>query len=60
MTGQRAQDTARCAEDGCDRPAAIRVHVPWDDDRDVCLPHGRALGQQRGVVAVPLDDTVWE
>ena len=45
-----------CAEEGCERPAAIRVYVPWEEDRDVCLPHGRAIAAQEGVVGEPLDD----
>lgn len=50
-----------CAEEGCDRPAGVRLHIPWADDRDVCLAHGRSLAQQRGVVAEPLEDgdTEW-
>ncbi|MFB6108096.1 MAG: hypothetical protein ABEJ82_04535 [Haloplanus sp.] len=44
-----------CAEPGCDRPAAVRVYVPWGEDRNVCLAHGRALAAQDGVVAEPLD-----
>ena len=35
--------------------AAVRLHVPWDADRDVCLAHARAMVQQDGVVAEPLD-----
>lgn len=49
-----------CAEDGCDRPAAVRLHVPWTENRDVCTAHARALVQQDGVVAEPLDDAVDE
>ncbi len=45
-----------CAEEDCDRPAAVRLFVPWADDRDVCTAHGRALVQQPGVVAMPLED----
>lgn len=46
---------ADCAEAGCDRPAAVRLHVPWADDREVCAAHARALAQRDGVVAEPLD-----
>lgn len=43
-----------CAEDDCDLPAAVRVHVPWAEARDVCTAHARALVQRDGVVANPL------
>lgn len=45
----------RCAESGCDRPAAVRVHVPWAADRDVCAAHARTIASKDGVVAEPLD-----
>ena len=45
-----------CAEDGCSERAAVVVYVPWDEDRAVCTAHGRAIVQQEGVVAEPLDD----
>jgi hypothetical protein len=48
-------DPDRCAEPDCERPATVRVHVPWEADRDVCTAHGRALSAQDGVVAVALD-----
>lgn len=44
-----------CAEPGCTRPAAVRLHIPWAAERDVCTAHARALVQQDGVVAEPLD-----
>lgn len=44
-----------CSEEGCENPAAVRLYVPWDDDRVVCTAHGRALVQQDGVVAEPLE-----
>lgn len=47
---------ARCAEDGCDRHAAVRVHVPWAADREVCAAHARSIASKDGVVAEPLDD----
>ncbi|MFC7046191.1 hypothetical protein ACFQH6_12900 [Halobacteriaceae archaeon GCM10025711] len=52
----------RCSEEGCDRPAAVRLHVPWAEDRDVCTAHARALVQQDGVVATPLEgaEDDWE
>ena len=45
-----------CAEDGCDRPGVVELHVPWDENRIVCAPHARILGQRDGVVADPLSD----
>lgn len=45
-----------CAEADCDEPAAVRLHIPWDANRDVCVGHARVLVQQAGVVAEPLDD----
>lgn len=45
-----------CAEEGCDRPAAVRLHIPWDENREVCTAHARALAQQDGIVAEPLSD----
>lgn len=51
---------ATCTEEGCDEPAAVRLHVPWADNRLVCAPHARVLVQQEGVVAEPiLDDDLW-
>lgn len=45
----------QCSEPGCEEPAGVRLHIPWEEDRVVCPAHGRSLAQQRGVVAVPLD-----
>lgn len=44
-----------CEEDGCDNPAAVRLHIPWTENREVCTAHARVLVQQDGVVAEPLD-----
>ena len=46
-----------CAEDDCDRPAAVELHIPWTDNRLVCAAHARVLGRQDGVVADPLPDS---
>ncbi|ELY55204.1 hypothetical protein C491_15842 [Natronococcus amylolyticus DSM 10524] len=46
-----------CAENGCDRPACVELHIPWDENRVVCAPHARVLGRQDGVVADPLPDS---
>ncbi|WP_435063900.1 hypothetical protein [Halobaculum sp. EA56] len=43
-----------CAEEGCAGEAAVRLHVPWAADRDVCVAHARTLVQRDGVVAEPL------
>jgi hypothetical protein len=45
-----------CTEVECDRTAAVRLHIPWAENRVVCAAHGRALGQQDGVVVEPLPD----
>lgn len=50
-------DHGQCTEQGCDRAAAIRLHIPWDADRNVCLAHGRARAMTDGIVARPLSDT---
>ena len=46
-----------CTEEGCDRPAAVELHIPWTDNRLVCAAHARVLGRQDGVVADPLPDS---
>ena len=45
----------RCSESGCDREAAVRVHVPWGTDREVCAAHARTIAAEDGVVAEPLE-----
>jgi len=44
-----------CAEEGCERAAAIRLHIPWAGEREVCAAHARVIAQQDGVVAEPLE-----
>lgn len=44
-----------CAEDGCSNPAAVRLHVPWAENREVCAAHARVLARRDGVVADPLE-----
>lgn len=44
-----------CAEPECHREAAVRLHVPWEENRDVCPACGRSLCQQEGVVAEPIE-----
>lgn len=45
-----------CAEEGCEREAAVRLHVPWAENREVCTAHARGPARQDGVVAEPLED----
>ena len=45
-----------CAEEDCERPAAVRLHIPWAENREVCTAHARVLVQQDGIVAEPLED----
>ncbi|MFC7215772.1 hypothetical protein ACFQO4_17015 [Saliphagus sp. GCM10025334] len=47
----------RCREDGCERDAAVELHIPWAENRVVCAPHARVLGRQDGVVADPFPDS---
>lgn len=49
----------QCSEDDCSSPAAVRLHVPWAENRDVCPSHARVYAQKDGVVAEPLDDAEW-
>ncbi len=46
-----------CSEDECDQIAAVVLHIPWDDNRIVCAPHARVLGQEDGIVTDPLPDS---
>jgi hypothetical protein len=46
----------QCAEGDCENSAAVRLHIPWTENRDVCTAHARVLVQKDGVVATPLDD----
>jgi hypothetical protein len=49
-----------CAVEGCREPATVRLHIPWDDNREVCAAHARGRVQQDGVVAEPIgDDEQW-
>lgn len=50
---------AECAEEGCERTAAVELHVPWADNREVCSAHARVAVRQDGVVADPLEDGEW-
>jgi len=50
---------SQCAEDDCERAAAVELHVPWAENRLVCPPHARVAVRQDGVVADPIDDRNW-
>jgi hypothetical protein len=50
---------AECAEEDCDREAAVELHLPWAENRLVCAAHARVLGRQDGVVADPLAGADW-
>lgn len=45
-----------CAEEGCEEPGTVELHVPWAENRLVCAGHARVLGRQEGVVADPDPD----
>lgn len=57
---ERERGPATCDESGCGRPAAVRLHIPWDDDRTVCTAHARVLARPDGVVAEPIEGAEWE
>jgi hypothetical protein len=52
--------TDLCIEDDCERPAAVRLHIPWASTREVCTAHARVLAQKEGIVAEPLEGVEWE
>ena len=50
-----------CTEAECEREAAVRLHVPWAENRAVCVSHARVQAQKDGVVAEPLEESdAWE
>ncbi|EFW92838.1 hypothetical protein ZOD2009_08209 [Haladaptatus paucihalophilus DX253] len=49
-----------CAENDCENEAAVRLHIPWAENRVVCTSHARVLARQDGVVAEPLEGVDWE
>ena len=49
-----------CSEEDCDRRGAVRLHVPWAEDREVCPAHARPVARKDGVVAEPLPDSEHE
>ncbi|WP_435194125.1 hypothetical protein [Natronomonas sp. EA1] len=48
-----------CEKEGCRAEAAVRLHIPWAGVETVCTAHGRALVQQDGVVAEPIEGAEW-
>ena len=48
-----------CAEAGCDREGAVRLRIPWTENRVVCTAHARVVAQRDGVVAEPLEGADW-
>lgn len=47
---------ATCTEDDCEERAAVRLHIPWAENRVVCAAHARVWAQKDGVVADPLEE----
>jgi hypothetical protein len=45
-----------CTEPDCQSPAAVRLHIPWEENRAVCTAHARVMVQSDGIVAEPLGD----
>ena len=45
-----------CTEPDCSEPGAVRLHIPWDENRVVCTGHARVYAQRDGIVADPLDE----
>ena len=46
-----------CEEPDCEEPAAVRLHIPWAENREVCAAHARPVARKDGVVAEPLTDS---
>ena len=44
-----------CTEPDCADSAAVRLYIPWADDRVVCPGHARVYARKDGVVADPLE-----
>lgn len=54
---ERRLEVMECEEAGCEERAAVRLHVPWDENRVVCPAHARPVARKDGVVAEPLEGT---
>lgn len=52
--GRGGEGNGPCDEPGCERAAAVWLHVPWAEDRRVCPAHTRVLSRPDGVVAEPI------
>ena len=50
---------AECAEEGCTNEAAVLLHIPWTENREVCTAHARVIARRDGVVADPIEDADW-
>jgi hypothetical protein len=48
-----------CAEEGCEEPGVVELHIPWAENEVVCTAHARVLGRPDGVVASPLEGEEW-
>jgi hypothetical protein len=44
-----------CTETDCAEPAAVRLHIPWAENRVVCPGHARGYARMDGIVADPLE-----
>ncbi|WP_302080652.1 hypothetical protein [Salinibaculum rarum] len=44
-----------CATADCDREATVELHIPWDENRYVCMGHARVQSRKDGIVADPLE-----
>ena len=53
--GPTCDEQTRCAEPGCELPAAVLLHVPWAENRTVCPGHARVIARQEGIVAEPIE-----
>jgi hypothetical protein len=60
MVARERSNVPICADEDCDETAAVRLHIPWAENRKVCLGHARVWAQKDGVVADPLDDAADE
>ena len=46
----------QCEEPDCEADAAVTLHIPWTENRQVCTGHARVWAQKDGVVPEPFDD----
>jgi hypothetical protein len=50
---------AECVEADCEREGAVRLRIPWTENKVVCTAHARVIARKDGVVAEPLEDADW-